>query len=542
MHSPTKSSSASGHESDSYTSTPRALTGRILDGRYQLMRFLGRGGMGSVFLAKHVVIGRTLAVKVLDASRVGERREYSRLFREAQTAAAIGHPNIIEVLDVGVAPQGSPYLVMEYLEGEDVASVLRRQGALPARAACAIVEPVLLALQAAHARNIIHRDIKPANIFIVRRTDSPPVIKLIDFGIAKELGPSRGAKLTQPGAVLGTPSYMPPEQATGVEDVDPRADIYGVGISLYEMVTDSLPFEGANYNETLYKIVTDSPKRPESPIEELPASLVDIIERAMHRDPEQRFQSPAEMLEALKALELWPDRAQALAALAAELKPNEPNALVEAATQVSPESPGMPVNERDKLPSDFVETVAEGASLQPRASVTRTGAPWLFTSAAALSLAALVYFVLWLRSDELPDPSVASSKATAQPPDDHRVTITISGVPRGATVVYDGKPVRENPFRVPATQTMMPLRVEAEGYEPFVLAIVPTRDTIVRADMKREPSGDRQTPPPAPSVQAEERPTDLPLRASHGKPTPSSSANSAVRKSARGTYYTEKFE
>lgn len=520
------------------TTTLKEYAGRTLDNRYQLIRILGRGGMGSVFLAKHAVIGKPLAVKILDAHRMSEKREYSRLFREAQTAAAIGHPNIIDVLDVGVAPEGHPYLVMEYLDGEDVASILRRVDAISLPAACAILEPVLLALSAAHSRSIVHRDIKPANIFVVRRKDSPPTVKLIDFGIAKELGPSSRSKLTLPGALLGTPSYMPPEQATGVEDVDTRADIYGVGITLYEMVTHKLPFDGANYNETLYRIVTDEAPPPVSPLEELPEELVRILQVAMHKDPEERFQTAIDMLDALKGLEAWQRRAAAFDELAQSLRIRELDAPI-ATTQVSPESPlARPRLREGARPPDFVETVADGASLQPRDSITRTGTPWLLGVAIAASLAALVFFVVWLRDTPVGLGARPASPDGAQA-GAREVTIHVLGAPPGASVNYDGAAIAGNPFRVEPTNTVTQIRVEHPGYEPFVATVVPIRDTTVRVTM-RPLAAPRPTPVPSsapPNVEKPPQRTGPSSRPQHKPVKPGE-----VRESGRGTFYTEKFE
>jgi serine/threonine protein kinase len=218
--------------------------GQTLDARYHLERLIGRGGMGSVFLARHVVIGRPLAVKILDSKYLERGQGYKRLFREAQTAAGIGHPNIVDVLDVGTTLRGDPYLVMEYLVGEDLATFMRRRGPVPPAIAITILEPILLALQAAHARGIVHRDIKPSNIFLVQREGTHPDVKLIDFGVAKVLGPNSEGKITVTGALLGTPSYMAPEQAAGIEELDARVDLYAVGVILYELLTGKLPFQG----------------------------------------------------------------------------------------------------------------------------------------------------------------------------------------------------------------------------------------------------------------------------------------------------------
>jgi serine/threonine-protein kinase len=326
------------------TATPSSLesdyAGQTLGDRYELTSFLGRGGMGAVFMARHVVIGKRLAVKILDTARVSEERGFERLFREARMAAAIGHPNIIDVVDVGVSPGGDPYLVMEYLEGEDLSSFLLRRGPLSVAAACGILEPVLLALQAGHARGIVHRDLKPANVYLVRREDSAPTVKLIDFGIAKFLGPNERDKITLPGVLLGTPYYMPPEQASGVEDVDSRADLYAAGVTFYEMVTGKVPFEGGNYNETLLMITRDEAPAPVSPVEELPGDVIDVVLRALRKDPAHRYQSATEFLQALQALAAWTERSRAFAELGADIQvESSDGAASGSSTMLSPESP-----------------------------------------------------------------------------------------------------------------------------------------------------------------------------------------------------------
>ena len=294
--------------------------GETLDGRYQVLRLLGEGGMGSVFLAKHAIIGKHLAVKILGCRHVPEKEGIARLFREAQSAAAIGHANIVDVVDVGVSPRGDPYLVMEYLEGEDLSSFVSREGPVSIAAACAIFEPILLALHAAHKKKIVHRDLKPANIYLVQREDGSATVKLIDFGIAKLVGSSDEDKLTMTGALLGTPSYMSPEQAIGVIEVDERADLYAVGVMLYQLVAGRLPFVGANYNEIIFRIVNDEPVAPES----IPGICPDagsVIRKAICKNPLKRFQSAAQLLDALASLDVWPRRAEAFAKLAARIQP-----------------------------------------------------------------------------------------------------------------------------------------------------------------------------------------------------------------------------
>jgi serine/threonine protein kinase len=185
----------------------------LLDGRYRIDRLLGEGGMGAVYLASHVGLGRQVAIKFLHADLISREDVVGRFYREAQAAAAIRHKNIIEVFDVGMSAKGEPFLVMEYLEGESLAGLLKRVGPLSLGAACAVMEPVLQALQAAHRKGIVHRDLKPDNIFLAYQQGEPPVVKIIDFGISKFTQGELDKWRTKTGSVMGTPAYMSPEQA-----------------------------------------------------------------------------------------------------------------------------------------------------------------------------------------------------------------------------------------------------------------------------------------------------------------------------------------
>jgi serine/threonine protein kinase len=221
----------------------------LLDGRYRIVRLLGEGGMGAVYLASHVGLGRDVAIKFLHAEFISREDIVGRFRREAQAAAAIRHKNIIEVFDVGMSPQGEPFLVMEYLEGESLAGLLKRVGPLSLGAACAVMEPTLQALQAAHRKGIVHRDLKPDNIFLAYQEGEPPVVKIIDFGISKFTQGDPDKWRTRTGAVMGTPAYMSPEQARGSASLDHRTDLYSMGTILFEMLTGGLPYAGTNFAE-----------------------------------------------------------------------------------------------------------------------------------------------------------------------------------------------------------------------------------------------------------------------------------------------------
>jgi serine/threonine-protein kinase len=294
--------------------------GALLDGRYRIVRLLGEGGMGSVYLASHVGLGRDVAIKFLHAELVSRDDAVGRFNREAQAAAAIRHKNIIEVFDIGVSPQGEPFLVMEYLEGESLAGLLKRAGPLHLGAACAVMEPALQALQAAHRKGIIHRDLKPDNIFLAYQQGEPPVVKIIDFGISKFTQGELDKWRTKTGSVLGTPAYMSPEQARGSAGLDHRTDIYSMGTILFEMLTGVLPFAGNNFAEYLSAMLTEDARAPQSLCAGFPVEAEPVVRKALARNPDQRFASATEMLGALAALPNYDARQERLTLLASTVE------------------------------------------------------------------------------------------------------------------------------------------------------------------------------------------------------------------------------
>jgi serine/threonine-protein kinase len=274
----------------------------LLDGRYRIERLLGEGGMGSVYLASHVGLGREVAIKFLHSDLISRQEFVGRFYREAQAAAAIRHKNIIEVFDVGMSPKGEPFLVMEYLEGESLAGLLKRVGPLNLGAACAVMESVLQALQVAHRKGIVHRDLKPDNIFLAHQQGEPPVVKIIDFGISKFTQGELDKWRTKTGSVMGTPAYMSPEQARGSAGLDHRTDLYSMGTIFFEMLTEALPFAGTNFAEYLSALLVDEPRAPQSVYADFPVAAEPLLRKALAKDPNQRFQNATEMLDAVTAL------------------------------------------------------------------------------------------------------------------------------------------------------------------------------------------------------------------------------------------------
>jgi serine/threonine protein kinase len=268
------------------------LLGKVIDGRYRIDELIGEGGMGKVYLAEHVEIGKRVAVKVLHPSYGRLPDLVERFRREARAASKIGHPHIVDVTDSGTTEEGAVYFVMEYLEGVELGSVIEREGALEAGRALRIASQICRALAAAHAQSIVHRDLKPENIFLVTRDGAADFVKVLDFGIAKttEAEAARERKLTSPGMAMGTPEYMAPEQAAG-RPADARCDVYALGAILYEMLTGVPPYQGDNFMEILTKKATVDPVPPVVLRPGIPDTVNGLVIEAMARNPDARPQT-----------------------------------------------------------------------------------------------------------------------------------------------------------------------------------------------------------------------------------------------------------
>ncbi|MGE5180697.1 MAG: protein kinase domain-containing protein [Acidobacteriota bacterium] len=272
--------------------SPELDVGSEIDGRYRIVELIGEGGMGKVYLAEHVEIGKRVALKVLHPSYSRMPDLVERFRREARAASKIGHPNIVDVTDSGSTADGSVYFVMEYLEGVELGSVIEREGAIDVARALRIGGQISRALAAAHREGIIHRDLKPENIYLITRGGEADVVKVLDFGIAKttEAEAARERRLTSPGMAMGTPEYMAPEQAAG-RAADARTDIYSLGAIMYEMVTGVPPYSGDNFMEILTKKATQDPPPPIQIRPELPQQVSDLVQQSMSRDPDVRPQT-----------------------------------------------------------------------------------------------------------------------------------------------------------------------------------------------------------------------------------------------------------
>jgi len=281
---------------------PPPVTG-LVAGKYELVRLIGRGGMGSVWEGRHSSLGTRVAIKFIEAEYANSNEARSRFDNEARAAATIQSKHAIQIHDHGVTETGRPYIVMEMLVGEPLDRRIERLGRISLPETARILQQVCRALQRAHDSGIVHRDLKPENIFLVRSPDDDDEIaKVLDFGIAK-IQPPPGqqgvSSSTKTGAVLGTPYYMSPEQARGLRNVDHRTDLWSLGVIAYKCVIGVLPFEGESVGDLLVKICTSPLPQPSRALPGLPTTFDAWFMRALDREPDRRFQNAAELSEAL---------------------------------------------------------------------------------------------------------------------------------------------------------------------------------------------------------------------------------------------------
>jgi len=274
------------------------LVGTVIDGRYRILRSLGSGGMGAVYEAEQIRLSRRVAIKTIHPHLATKPAVVERFRREATAAANTGSRHVVDVHDLGVMPSGAPFLVMEYLEGDDLAAMIAARGPLPPEAVVRVVAQACDALEAAHQAGIVHRDVKSENLMVLEVRGDPWFTKVVDFGISK----LRDSSLTGSAELLGTPYAMAPEQLRASHEVDARADVYGLGVVLYHALAGTVPYDAETLPKLIAQITTEAPVPLRQRRPGLPDALYAIVDTAMARDPGSRFQSCAALQRALESL------------------------------------------------------------------------------------------------------------------------------------------------------------------------------------------------------------------------------------------------
>ena len=481
------------HNNSFPPSQPRvdAFVGKTLDDRYVIEQLLGEGGMGVVYLGRHKVIDKRVAIKILRGDLAADAEMGDRFLNEARAASSIGNPHIVDISDFGRLPEGATYFVMEYLDGQSLADLMSSCGVVPVLRLVHVAKQIARGLSAAHARGIVHRDLKPDNVMLIARGDDRDFAKILDFGIAKMS--SEAGRLTRAGSVFGTPHYMSPEQAAGLP-VDHRTDIYSLGVILYEMAAGRVPFDADNFMGILTQHMYKAPVRILEIIplpQEVPIGLDAIVQKCLAKKVEHRYPT--------------------MDALAADLDKVEKGLIPDAVQEMMGRSGGF------NVPADYFRKQGVppgGATMLPATPSFAQKKPILAPVIAAVSAVALLIIVLVVafsskasQSKTLPtaEPSsVASGGAIAaggthagsggtapadsvQPAGPAMNSVQIVTVPPDAVIFQDDKKIGVAPQTVliPHDSTSN-IRVERQGYTTKKLDLVDGKKDRLEVTLQRD--------------------------------------------------------
>jgi tRNA A-37 threonylcarbamoyl transferase component Bud32 len=426
-------------------------SGTRISGRYEIVNLIGEGGMGEVYEAKHVHIGRHVAIKCLNKEYSKDKEAMERFEQEARIAGTLGHANICELMDFGVTDDGQPYLVMELMEGENLAELLKREKPLEVERALEITAGVLTALEEAHGQGIVHRDLKPENIFMAQVKGHGEVVKLLDFGISKIMKQGESAmRLTKTGMMVGTPFYMSPEQVRARTDIDHRTDLYACGVILFEMLTGDLPFDGRSFNEIIVKIIEDKfPAMGED--DDIPKGVASLIRKSVEKKADKRFQTAKEFGEAV-----------------ALLQPPRTSVGSSTAMAVEAYSPDPARGLRGRTAAIIVAIVV---------FITGVGV-----------LMAVAFNGKGKKQPVTKEIRLAAAPQEEKPPaESQKVQIELTDLPEGATVELNGREVEGSILEAVKSTEPVVIDVSAPGYVPKKLEIVPGADMEFSVELEKEP-------------------------------------------------------
>jgi serine/threonine protein kinase len=474
-------------------------------GNYKITAKLGEGGMGVVYLAEHPVIGKKVAMKAIHPELSKNSDVVSRFITEAKAVNQIGHEHIVDIADFGNTSDGEFYFVMEYLQGESLSDRLKREKRIPLNQAMSIGAQIADALNASHQQGIIHRDLKPENIFLCHRGANREFVKVLDFGLAKlTQNDQKVTHKTRTGSVMGTPYYMSPEQCEGKTEIDYRADIYSLGVLIFEMLTGKVPFGGEGYGEIIVKHVTMPPPSVRSVVPELPEFMDAIMYRVLAKDRDQRFQTMSELREALLDPERYassapeigiPEDLSGIARAAAPMARADieaRSALQDPGNILTPPPPGGTPSGRGELIGNIDNLIR-----------TKQGSRVVLAIGVACATLAAVLLFGGHHNDArhaLPAASLPLHPAT--------VRVNFNSDPDGAIVVRaDGKTLGLTPLSIEVvySDSAVEFQFKKAGYEPKTMYVVPNLPsplfaTLRHADIEPPPvegaggtTGDRAT-------------------------------------------------
>jgi serine/threonine protein kinase len=473
--------------------------GTVLVNKYKIRAFIQKGGMGTVFLATHLDLGKNVAIKIFHPYLAESKELSSRFLNEARGTARLNHRNIVDIIDLGTDEANIPFFVMEYLSGETLKDLLRRRSqGLSVKESADIMIQALTGLHVAHSRGIIHRDLKPGNIFIAKEADGSEVVKVLDFGVAKFRELDRGAlaELTTEGSLLGTPSYMSPEQARGKKnEIDSRSDLYSSGLIIYRCLTGLNPFKGETQLETIQNIITLAPPRPSFMVEGIPKEVDDIVMKAIDKDKDARFQDCRSFIEAIKTF--YAVAGSAPSEAVAKIVSGE----VDLRTPVSPHD----------------ETVSQGAIAVPSADMQHVPGSLekkssIFKIMTVLLIILLILVVagtaawnIYFGKGKGGDDGGAGSKIAGQtenlaatgpsvPPENELVSVRLTGLPEGAAVLVDGLPRSDVPLKLEKSGEPVILSVTRDGKEVWRTSFAPLQDDTIAVEAAEEPAAPPATP------------------------------------------------
>jgi serine/threonine protein kinase len=453
------------------TSAEGSLVGQRV-GKYEIVRVIGRGGMGTVYEALNTTIGKRVAMKFVDAETARSKDASARFQREAEAASAVESAHIVDIFDSGYSDEGQPYIVMELLRGEDLGYRIKRCGRLELGEAIHVTAQILRGLHRAHEAGIVHRDLKPDNIFLVDRDDDPNFAKILDFGISKiqRSGSTPLSTLTRQGTVLGTPFYMSPEQAQAMPDIDGRSDLWSAGAILFECLTGRPPYNGATYEQVIVNICMHDADDVRVHNPAVPEALAQVIAHALRRDRAERFASARAFLDALKSAAggLWSSRPGQLLvddSLSGELRAiprpmgSDPRLGSGAGSGRRPVASAHEPSPDAKLAG----TSKVGWSTSRREAARRDKRTFVVVAVSAL-LAGIVGAFLFVRSRSLQGQVAAAPAANVE------LSVQLQANVSGARYSVDGTELPGGVLRGRKGDVKR-VRVEAEGYAPSELEV-----------------------------------------------------------------------